>query len=278
MTLKQLGRKIYFLVFIVFLLFIASCSVLADNGDGSGGGKNNLLALVSSDPSDGQKDVTLPVQIKLVFSKNVINMTVKDNNLQCFSLWDEGGEQIPVEVRMGDDQIQPELKRDIALVPLRKLEPGKGYTVKILGALQSKSGATMENDVKVNFETAAANEKLDSKQNVSDGTSVPETTSKDPIDSPAETEKQDVIKQDVTKQAAKQTEGSNNVSNSSEAESDTPENSVNKYETVKKQLSDQENIDTAEVNSKRTGIWIALAVAAVIGICWMIVKRMRKGR
>jgi len=81
-------------------------------GDGSGGGKDNPLVLVSSVPEDNQRDVSLSTRIQLSFSKNVVNMAVKDNNQSCFSLYD-GKDLVPIDVILADDQIEPERKKEI---------------------------------------------------------------------------------------------------------------------------------------------------------------------
>lgn len=140
----------------VVLSLLTALPALAGNGDGTGGGKGNPLSLVSSTPAGGQKDVSLPVEIKLTFSKNVVHMSVNDNNRNCFSLTTSAGSAVPVEVVMADDQIEPEKKNDVVLKPLQSLQPGTEYVVRISPELQSKSGVTLESQVSVAFTTAAA--------------------------------------------------------------------------------------------------------------------------
>lgn len=153
--MKLLPKTLWLCTMIILLTVIIVFPSYAGNGDGSGGGQGAPLALVSSYPANGQKDVALPVEIKLSFSKNVINMSVKDNNQKCFSLQSSDGKVIPVEVIMADDQIEPEKKRDVLIKPVQKLNPGTGYTVKIAAGLMSKSGVTLGKIVTVNFETKA---------------------------------------------------------------------------------------------------------------------------
>lgn len=79
---------------VVMLLIITTASlVFAEGSKGGGEGKDEPLSLVSSNPADGQKDVPVDTQIKLVFSKNVVNMSVKDNNQKCFSLMEGAGKK-----------------------------------------------------------------------------------------------------------------------------------------------------------------------------------------
>jgi hypothetical protein len=125
-------------------------------GDGSGGGKDQPLSLTSSIPADGQKDVSPTTEILLSFSKNVVYMTVCENNKKCLALYAADGSKIPVEVIMADDQIEPEKRRDIQLKSLQSLEPATSYTIKISPELRSKSGVTVGQEITVSFTTAGA--------------------------------------------------------------------------------------------------------------------------
>jgi LPXTG-motif cell wall-anchored protein len=141
----------------IFLLVVfMALTVLpgwAADGDGTGGGKGEPLSIVSSNPYDGQKDVALPLLITMTFSKNVVNMTVIDNNLKCFSLYTTAGTMIPIDVIMADDQIEPENKNDVSLKPLQELKHDTAYTVKVSSALKSKSGVTLADDLTITFTT-----------------------------------------------------------------------------------------------------------------------------
>lgn len=127
------------------------------NGDGSGGGKGEPLELVSSTPGDGEKGVVLDTEIRLSFSKNVINMMVKDGNLKCFSLFADN-ELLEIEVLMADDQVEPELKRDVVIVPVDGLQPNKNYTIKVAPEFQSKGGVALGKELKINFSTGNGKE------------------------------------------------------------------------------------------------------------------------
>ncbi len=153
MANKTRRKFISILLAAVFCLAIMAAPALSGQEDGSGGGQGNPLILVSSNPADGQKDVELPVLINLSFSKNVINMTVSDNNRKCFSLYSADGLLVPVEVIMADDQIEPEKKRDIAVKPLHDLKSGTSYTLKISQELRSKSGVCLEKPESITFVT-----------------------------------------------------------------------------------------------------------------------------
>lgn len=143
----------------MILLLICACSISAW-ADG-GGEKKNPLTLESSNPLDGQKDVVLQPEIKLVFSKNVVNMKVKDNNEKCFKLLEKDGNEVPVEVKMADDQIEREKRNDIFLVPLEKLQPDTTYLVKISSDVSSKSGVTLGKEMTITFSTETIEEPVE---------------------------------------------------------------------------------------------------------------------
>lgn len=127
-----------------------------------GGGKNNPLTLDSSNPEQGQKDVALSTEIKLTFSKNVVNMKVKDENEKCFALETADGTNIPIEVQMADDQIEPDKKNDVILVPKEELKEGTTYTVKVSPQLQSKSGVSIEDELNLTFTTLGGSKNTES--------------------------------------------------------------------------------------------------------------------
>jgi len=145
------------LILTVFLCLTGSLSVFAGEGNGSGGGKQTPLTLESSNPSDGQKEVKLPVEIKLTFSKNVVNMAVRDNNKKAFKLSSDDGKVIPVEVIMADDQIEPDKNQDVMLKPTQDLKAGTAYQVTIAPQIQSKSGVSLGKEAVLNFTTVGTN-------------------------------------------------------------------------------------------------------------------------
>jgi LPXTG-motif cell wall-anchored protein len=143
-----------FIMTMLIVILLTALPVFAGEGDGSGGGQGEPLRMDSSSPYNGQKDVPLPLVISMTFNKNVVNMTVSDNNLKCFSLYAADGSAIPIDVIMADDQIEPEKKRNIVLKPLQDLKHNTAYTVKVSSALKSKSGNIMGGDLTITFITA----------------------------------------------------------------------------------------------------------------------------
>lgn len=169
------GRK-WLTLFMAVLLVITLpvCAFASKNsgsgsGDGSGGGGGeNQLTLSESSVSDGQKDVPLDTELKFVFSNNVVNLTVKENNATCFSMTDESGAEIPIQVVMADDQLEQDLKEIIVIEPEEGLQADKTYTLVISKELQSKNGSLLGDDITITFSTAAKNG--DSTETVTDTT------------------------------------------------------------------------------------------------------------
>ena len=145
-------KRILSFLLLVLLIFSLALSVFAEGGDGSGGGKDVPLGLESSSIPDGSTDVPLDEDIILNFNKNVVNFTVKENNMTCFALKDSKGTNIPITVIMGDDQIDRDIRRIITIHP-SSLSEGETYALTISRKLQAKSGATLGDDIIISFST-----------------------------------------------------------------------------------------------------------------------------
>lgn len=150
-----MNSKLLVALALVAMLAVFCPAAMADNGDGSNDGKNVPLMLVSSDPGNGSAGVTLDASITLGFNKNVINMSVRDNNRGQFSL-SGNGQAVPFSVIMADDQMEPEMKRIITIAPRGPLAPGTTYSLTIGSGLTAKSGASLGSDVIVTFTTVQA--------------------------------------------------------------------------------------------------------------------------
>lgn len=153
---KKSWRWSVLVLVMIACLFMIPLSALAGDGDGTGGGQDEPLALASSSPANGQTGVGLQPVIKLTFTKNVINLAIRDANKKCFSMVSSTGSNVAIEVIMADDQIYPEEKRNVSLKPLQALKPNSTYTVKISSQLQAKSGVSLGREVTIKFTTAGA--------------------------------------------------------------------------------------------------------------------------
>ncbi len=114
------------------------------------------LTLSESDPADGATGVAVNQKIKLVFSKNVVNMAVAENNEACFKLLNASDAEVPITVVLPDDQVEPERKREIEIVPKANLLPGQTYSVHVAPELKSKSGDTLGEEIVLTFTTSTS--------------------------------------------------------------------------------------------------------------------------
>lgn len=139
-------KKTLLLIMTIMLIFSLFSAAEATSG-------NKPLFLDISTPEDGASDIAIDQEIKLVFSKNVVNISVKDINMTCFSLEDSAGNNVPIEIVMGDDQIHPDQKRDIMIKALEDLKENMTYTVKISPDMMAKNGNTLGEEVTLSFST-----------------------------------------------------------------------------------------------------------------------------
>lgn len=148
-------KKILAAALALAVMFCLTVPALADGGDGSGGGSDDPLALASSSVPDGSTDVAVDSEITLTFNKNVVNLAVHDNNMTCFTLTDANG-TVAIDVLMGDDQVDPTIKRIVVISPQSDLSPDTQYKLTISGNLTAKSGAVLGSDIEISFTTASA--------------------------------------------------------------------------------------------------------------------------
>ena len=155
--MKRSLRTIISIAVVLLLVFSLGTAVFAGtgSGDGSGGGSGSPLTLDVSSVPDGSTDVPVDVRITLTFTKNVVNFAVREHNMGCFVLTDDKGNEVPITVEMGDDQVDPSVKRVIEIVP-GTLSEGVTYTLTVKGELQAKNGTYMGEDLKLSFTTEGA--------------------------------------------------------------------------------------------------------------------------
>lgn len=127
------------------------------SGDGTGGGSTEPLTLVTATPADKATEIAVDTPIKLEFSKNVAYATVRDANLKAVTLW-AGDQPVKAEVTMADDQLEPDLRNFINIVPGEPLMEGTVYTIKVDTTLSSKSGDVLTTPIALTFTTVGATE------------------------------------------------------------------------------------------------------------------------
>lgn len=125
-------------------------------------GKSGAFDFVESTPGNSAKDVELDGQIMLLFNKNVVNFTVKDNNEKCFSIKDAENKEVPIDVIFADDQIEPDKKREIILRPKKPFDENTAYVIHISPTLKAKNGDSLDRDVAISFTTLSLQPKGDS--------------------------------------------------------------------------------------------------------------------
>lgn len=125
-------------------------------------GKSGAFDFIESTPVNSAKDVELDGQIKLLFNKNVVNFTVKDNNEKCFSIKDAGNKEVPIDVIFADDQVEPDKKREIILCPKKPFDENTTYVIHISPTLKAKNGDSLDRDVAISFTTLSLQPKEDS--------------------------------------------------------------------------------------------------------------------
>lgn len=124
------------------------------SGDGTGGGKDDPLALASANPAVNATDIPVGSPFTLEFNKNIAYVTVREGNLKAVTLW-ESDAQVPVDVTMADDQLEPNLRNFVTITPKEPLKEGTTYTLKVDNTLVAKSGAVLTAPLEMTFTTIA---------------------------------------------------------------------------------------------------------------------------
>jgi len=147
-----------FCIMLIIIIAMTSATAVAETedgtGDGSGGGTDIAFTLVETNPQNGATGVDVSSPIWLLFNKNVVNVAVRDINKANIVLRDSDGDRVSATVTMKDDQIEPEYRREIVVVPSDPLNPGTTYKLIIGSAVQAKKGDTLGKTFTVTFTTA----------------------------------------------------------------------------------------------------------------------------
>jgi hypothetical protein len=153
--MEIMSKKVIALVLAV--LFISLClgpAVMAENGENSGSGSEKTpLLLEQSSPADNDLGVAVDAIITLTFSKNIVNMSVADNNLLQFQLREVGGEVVAIDVFLADDQVDREKRNDASITPIKPFKEDTDYELIVNKELSSKSGVLLADDLVINFST-----------------------------------------------------------------------------------------------------------------------------
>ena len=147
------GKKSSYMLAMSVLCFVLLCvPTFAGNGTGGGGG-NAPLTLESSMPESGATDVSTEGKIELIFSNNVVNMKVSENNMTCFKLVDSAGNEVAIDVVMGDDQVDPTIKNNITIQSKEALAENETYKLIISPELTAKNSNKLGTETTLEFKT-----------------------------------------------------------------------------------------------------------------------------
>lgn len=138
---------------MIFFIILSNATSFADDIVVKEDGQSIEFQLVESTPQNLSVDVALDVEIKLLFNKNVVNMTVKENNLKCIKFTDAKGEAVAADLVFPDDQIEPDRKREIIIKPNEPLNENETYKVEISADMQAKNGSNLGEPAFVSFTT-----------------------------------------------------------------------------------------------------------------------------
>lgn len=269
MRLINKGMKILISLIIIYSISTMNL-VYCDNGSGENkDGKSVSLDLEESTPADGEKNVKIDTEIVLLFNKNVVNMTVKDNNLHCIKLLDEKETEVFAELVFADDQMNPEKKREIRIKPVNNLEKNKTYKVKILPELMAKNGTSLGKTIQFSFNTVAAQE--DMSKAATETPAVKVTPSKN---------------NDTAKSEVKSTENIETApaqSQKSQPQTKATESVVNKADESKLEDTNFKEIQPKEetVNSSdssNSNYIVIFSIGIIILLSVWVINKMRKKR
>jgi len=131
----------------------------AGSGTGTGGGNAPLnlsgAYLEATGVSiEGSNSVPVNPTIKLVFDRGVVR-DHWDNNQNCFTMRNQFGTDVPINVTRAANYTDDSEKRNIYLTPVNNLTPGVTYTITISADLQANNDNTMGVQREIVFTVAA---------------------------------------------------------------------------------------------------------------------------
>ncbi|MEL7647545.1 MAG: Ig-like domain-containing protein [Sedimentibacter sp.] len=274
--------KIKMLSLILAVLIAASSYPLYASESDSVDGKSVDFQLVGSNPADSSKDVPADVTITLLFNKNVVNFSVKDNNLNCIFLKDSNNQIVEANLIFPDDQVEPDKKREIYIDPLSDLKENTTYTVEISADMLAKNGSTLGEPSYVSFTTQGTHE-----SNVAESNNVQEmqTVSENPQVSAGEknTEAEPAGSSSVTENPPAEALP---VPENSEDENQTKEAYANQSATSESEPSDTSKASDApsvtvsaeEPGSKNSMKSGAMAAALVVAAAALVIIQKKKNK
>lgn len=143
--LYRYKRTALYIAAAVFLALTCSVAVWAEEESGG----DSWLFVNGCSIAEGS--VVSPTEVfTFAFGNNVVNVSVREYNSTKFSLEMADGSSVGITVDMADDQIEPDRRWYITVIPETELAPGS-YCLTAYAGICAKNGKITENDFKVNF-------------------------------------------------------------------------------------------------------------------------------
>lgn len=156
----KIRNTLKFLIIIAFSVLFLSVNAYSyapeGKGDGTGRGKSFDLSLIAIRVEDEI--------IELEFSKNVTNITVREENKDKFKVRDNLDNEINFYVEIPDDQLEREKRRMIILKFPEKLERDRKYEIEVMSGFKSKNGQSLTESIVKEFKVGT-NERTEPKLN-----------------------------------------------------------------------------------------------------------------
>lgn len=132
-------------VTLFFALVLSTGTALAANED--------TISLTSSTVVDGDTNLSVHPVIELEFSGKVDDITIVQQNKDCFHLQDAAGNVLTLQVLFPDVQLQTRFVKHVFLVPAQELAPGASYTLTIDKTLCDKKFHPLDQSYRMTFTT-----------------------------------------------------------------------------------------------------------------------------
>lgn len=136
-------RRVVGVIILMTLLMMSVFPVMA----------KNQLQIDTVEVNKDLENVGVSETVFINFSNNVVNLSVRDHNMSCFSMVDEDGNEVDFIVFMGDDQVDRDIKRIVEIRPESQWVPGTIYTITISGEMMAKNETALSEDATITFKT-----------------------------------------------------------------------------------------------------------------------------
>jgi hypothetical protein len=259
---------------ILLLLLLMVSIVIPQRGFADDSKVKTGPELVESNPSRGASSVSIDTEIYLLFNKNVVNMRVKENNVNNIRLIDGSGKEIPIDIIFADDQIEPEKRREILVKPKENLKKSTTYKVQILPDFMAKNGKKAGELIEVAFETEKEQEDAQPPKK-EETKEVVKTEVKPPVEEKGEERHKGEKAEDkvIAQDEEADREEVEDVVESNEVEG-TREEKKEVVDEKQEVADDQDTSDEIEVNPKNN-LARNLSIIAIVVVALISIKKVR---